>query len=373
MKVLQFPNLTAASGVASPESVEPAIAAFQKRCFDAYRNRCTSRGLNPKYAEKCLSSVVDLLRWSGQTLPSVTEADYEAWTTHLANERSLLSTTQRTYQKGVRQVFKHLVKRSDLQNDAFRLFGQRIELVAHAENSIVHVLEDETGGRRPPLTHDQMEHLFSSIDAAIDLAEIECPRAVRGLQRDFTVIYTGYIYGLRVSELVDLRPDDWRASPELPELGAFGLLHVRNGKGTNGSGRRNRLVPTTHATYPDFLRWYLAHVRPLYNPSAKSNDPLFYNERNRKLTASSVQKAFKRLIKAANLDPTIYSPHTLRRSMCQHEMMRAPTELARAMAGHASASTTQIYGQVPAEYLRKSSARLVRNQLREMQETKTRD
>lgn len=367
MNVLRFPS-PSATAAPTPAPVDPAVAAFQTRCFDAYRNRCTSRGLTPTYVEKCIGSVLALLRWSGRTLTTVTEADYEAWTTHLAKERGLHSTTQRTYQKGVRQVFKHVVKRQDLQNDAYRLFGQRIELVAHAENSIVHAMEDESAGRRPPLTHDQMEHLFNSIDAAIDRAEIERPRAVRGLQRDYTVIYTGYVYGLRVSELVGLRPDDWRPSPDLPELGRFGLLHVRNGKGSSGSGKRNRLVPTTHATYSSFLQWYLAHVRPLYRADAGPSDPLFFNERGGPLTDASVQKAFKRLMNAAGLDPTLYSPHTLRRSMCQHEMMRAPTELARAKAGHASSATTQIYGQVPAEHLRKSSARLVRKQLREMQE-----
>ncbi|HUD43163.1 MAG TPA: hypothetical protein VMR06_14325 [Dokdonella sp.] len=84
MNVLRFPIPSAAIAVATPAPVDPAVAAFQVRCFDAYRNRRTNRNLNPDYVEKCIGSVLDLLRWSGQTLTSVTEADYEAWTTHLA-------------------------------------------------------------------------------------------------------------------------------------------------------------------------------------------------------------------------------------------------------------------------------------------------
>lgn len=366
MSILPFPS--AAPQPANPSSpVEAEAAALQERCFAAYRNRSGSRNLCPEYVEKCLASVRDLLRWCGKSLAQVREADYEAWTVYLANERHLATSTQRTYQKGVRQVFKLVVTRQELQNEAVRLFGERIELAAHTENSIVRTVEDETSGERPPLSHDEMECLFAAIDEAIDLAEIERPRAVRGLQRDYTVVFTGYVYGTRVSELTKLVPDDWRPSPDLPELGRFGFLHVRHGKGANGSGKRNRLVPTTHAGYPPFLQWYLAHVRPLYAPKAGPRDPLFYNERGGALSPSSIQKSLKKLLDAAGLDPTIYSTHTLRRSMCQHEMMRAPTELARAKAGHQSAATTQIYGQVPVEHLRKGAARLVRSQLRDLQ------
>lgn len=372
-QVIHFPGTPITPTVAAPRDEQ--TAAFQARCFEAYLNRTTSRGLTEAYATKCLESVRALLRWSGKTLTGLLESDYEAWTTYLAKERKLQMSTQRTYQKGVRQVFKYLVARQDLQNEAVRLFGHRIELVAHAENSIVHSIEDEAAGRRPPLSHEQMEQFFRAIDTAIDLAEIERPRAARGLKRDYAVIYTGYVYGLRVSEISALRPDDWRRCPEVPELGRYGMLYVRHGKGANGSGKRTRLVPTTHAGYPEFLEWYLTEVRPLYRPEAKSHEPLFFNERQGggKLSAASIEKSFKRLIIAAGLDPTVFSPHSLRRAMCQHELMRAPAEMARAKAGHQSTATTLIYGQVPAEHYRQQQARLIQTQLQDLKARKCRD
>ncbi|WP_448243101.1 tyrosine-type recombinase/integrase [Pseudoxanthomonas mexicana] len=367
-QVIAFPIAQAAEQHhAGPTSSE--IASFQERCLGEYRNRCKSRGLEQAYVEKCVRSVLDFLQWSQTTLATATEADYEAWSAYLAQERNLKSSTQRTYQKGVRQVFNLLVSRRAIQNEAVRLFGQRIELVAHRDNSIIHSSQDESHGERPPLTHDELDHLFASIEVAIDLAEVARPRALRALLRDNAVLYTGYVYGLRVSELIALTPNDWRQAPDMPELGKFGFLNVRKGKGAKGSGKRHRIVLTTHVEYPAFLQWYLAHVRPLYDKEAKANDPLFLNELGKRLSHSTIQKAFKRLIIAANLDPTRYSPHTLRRSMCQHQMMRAPTELARAQAGHKSASTTQIYGQVPEEHHRKISARLIRKQLQDMQGT----
>jgi site-specific recombinase XerD len=365
VKIIPFPSANLPSETAETPT-DTHVQAFEEACFTAYRNFGTSRGLTASYLNKCVDAVRLLMRWSGKSLTALTAPDYEQWTTHLANARQLRMSTQRTYQKGVRQVFGYLVKRADLQNDAVRLFGKRIELIAHPENSIVHVIQDETAGRRPPLSHDEIERLFQAIETAIDLAELESPRGLRGLLRDYAVIYTGYIYGLRVSELASLTPDDWRLSPEVPELGRYAQLHVRFGKGARGSGKRSRIIPTTHAGFPEFIEWYLLKVRPLYKADCKDDEPLFFNERGRQISACSIEKSFKRLIIMAGLDPNRFSPHSLRRSMCQHEMMRAPSDLARNKAGHTSDATTLLYGQVPAEYYRRHQARLVRAQLREL-------
>ena len=44
--------------------------------------------------------------------------------------------------------------------------------------------------------------------------------------------------GLRISETLMLDIRDWR-----PELGEYGKLHVRYGKGSRGRGPKTRLVP----------------------------------------------------------------------------------------------------------------------------------
>ena len=368
MKIIQFPGSTSASDTATAPPVDERMQLFQARCFEAFVNYFASRGMTREYAEQCLRVVRDLLRTKGKSLAAVKAPDYEAWNADLAYTRKLQINTRRTYQKGVRQFFGYIVNRTDIQNDCLRDFGSRIELVAHGDNSILHVVEDETEGRRPPLSHDEIEQFFRAIDLAIDVAELERPRAARGLKRDYAVIYTGYIYGLRVSELADLRPDDWRPTPELPELGRYGQLHVRSGKGARGSGKRSRIVPTTHPGYPEFLQWYLTDVRPLYKADARDDDPLFFTERGTLLSASSIEKSFKSLIIAAGLDPKKFTPHSLRRSMCQHEMMRGPTEMVRAKAGHQSTKTTLIYGQVPPEHYRDHQRRLIRTQLKDIAE-----
>ena len=52
--------------------------------------------------------------------------------------------------------------------------------------------------------------------------------------------------GLRVNEAAELDLDDVRW-----DLGRFGKLHVRNGKGARGSGPRERMVPLINRGGPD--------------------------------------------------------------------------------------------------------------------------
>lgn len=166
--VVQLPLATtaAAQAAVSQDAIsDEARSSFQAKAFKAYRDRCSARGLTDEYAQKCLDSVGYILRWSGKALSDLTESDYEAWTFHLAHERKLKLSTQRTYQKGIRQTFGFWTKRQELQNQSMQAFGSRIELIAHADNSISHVVEDETQGRRPPLSHEEMDLFLRAVHA----------------------------------------------------------------------------------------------------------------------------------------------------------------------------------------------------------------
>lgn len=58
--------------------------------------------------------------------------------------------------------------------------------------------------------------------------------------------------GLRINETVRLEVGDWH-----PRVGAHGVLHVRWGKGSRGSGPRQRLVPAIDGV-DRLLAWWLA-------------------------------------------------------------------------------------------------------------------
>jgi hypothetical protein len=85
--------------------------------------------------------------------------------------------------------------------------------------------------------------------------------------------------GLRISETVHLDIRDWR-----PDLGDYGKLHVRFGKGSRGRGPKTRLVPAIDSA-DALLGWWLADVRHQFGDDwADPDAPLLPSERRDRMT-----------------------------------------------------------------------------------------
>jgi len=137
--------------------------------------------------------------------------------------------------------------------------------------------------------------------------------------RDRTLLRTAYALGLRVSELVALRPEHIDA--------ARGLVVVRQGKGA-----KDRLVPLS-ARLLDELRasWRLQRPRPWLFPGGRPG---------RHLTAAGVQRLIRRAAQRAGLSKPV-SPHTLRHSSATH-LLEAGCDLLtiQRLLGHKNLQTT---------------------------------
>jgi integrase/recombinase XerD len=94
--------------------------------------------------------------------------------------------------------------------------------------------------------------------------------------RNYTAARLMADVGLRVNELrnLDLADVKW-------ELGRFGKLHVRVGKGARGSGPRERMVPLLNNAHPT-QRWFIEDVWGQFDDNHLRHDaPLFPSERKR--------------------------------------------------------------------------------------------
>lgn len=141
-----------------------------------------------------------------------------------------------------------------------------------------------------------------------------------------------YGSGLRVSELLGLRPGDL-------DLRAGFLV-------STGKGSRQRLVPLG----VEASRWlsrYLEEGRPRL---VRGADPgrLFLNRRGRSLSRQAVWRMVR--AQAGRLGLRRAFPHALRHSFASH-LLEGGADLRsiQAMLGHADISTTQIYTHLPSE------------------------
>lgn len=144
--------------------------------------------------------------------------------------------------------------------------------------------------------------------------------------RDLAVLLLLYGCGLRISEALDLNPED------LPRDDALSIT----GKG--GKTRMVPILPVVRAAIMDYIARCPHDLR--------EDGPLFVGVRGGRLSARVVQKRMQELRATLGL-PKEATPHALRHSFATHLLasggdLRAIQEL----LGHASLSTTQHYTDV---------------------------
>jgi site-specific recombinase XerD len=137
---------------------------------------------------------------------------------------------------------------------------------------------------------------------------------------------------------------DFTASPAAPELGAFGVCHVRYGKAMRGSPPRRRAVATVMPWAAEALGQYLAEVRPRYGCSR--HPALWLTERGERISPRQIDDRFACWRAAAGL-PRELSVHCLRHSYVSHLIEDGVDPLfVQIQAGHSWASTTATYTTV---------------------------
>lgn len=148
--------------------------------------------------------------------------------------------------------------------------------------------------------------------------------------RDRAMLELLYAAGLRVSELVNLRPLDY--DPQT------GLLRIF------GKGAKERLAPI-HFAAQECLESYLRDWRPAFSPR---EDKVFLNRSGKGLSRVAVWKNIRRYALAAGIRRPI-SPHTFRHSFATHLLEGgADLRTVQILLGHADISATEIYTHVQA-------------------------
>lgn len=197
---------------------------------------------------------------------------------------------------------------------------------------------------RIPPVEAELDHFFTGWAASLASCRKYAPTA-----RNYAAARLMAEAGLRVNEVrhLDLADIRW-------ELGPFGKLHVRCGKGANGSGPRERMVPlVNHAGRT--LRWYVEDVwGHLDNDPDRHGAPLFASERTS--TDGTAARVGYDVLRAglagaaAEFLPAWsgrLTPHVLRH-YCASQMYLNGVDLIsiQEMLGHAWVATTMKYVHV---------------------------
>jgi integrase/recombinase XerD len=138
-----------------------------------------------------------------------------------------------------------------------------------------------------------------------------------------------YSSGLRVSELVNLKPQDINF--------AENIGWVRGGKGS-----KDRMF-TLSSNLAGEIKEYLKR---------KENSKYLFSEED-PLTTRNIQKIVKQLRTKADIQKKI-TPHTLRHSFATHLLENGTDiRMIQALLGHSSLNTTQIYTHISSDQIKK--------------------
>jgi len=165
------------------------------------------------------------------------------------------------------------------------------------------------------------------VDKLLEAPDVSEPRGLR----DRALIEVLYATGLRVSELVSLKPHD---------------LNLESGYlTTTGKGRKQRLVPLGDEA-ASWVARYVKESRPALLKK-RTSPRLFVNARGGTgLTRVGFWKILTAYGRQAGIKSSL-SPHVLRHSFATHLLDRgADLRAIQMMLGHADLSTTQIYTHI---------------------------
>jgi len=211
------------------------------------------------------------------------------------------------------------------------------------------------GVMRVPPAEEEVDELFAAWRAWLPTARKYLPAA-----RDYLAASMWRRAGLRIRETYMLDVRDWHR-----DLGEFGKIHVRFGKGSRGRGAKTRLVPAINQV-GDLLDWWLIEVRHQFGDDyAHPDAPLLPSERRDPATGwcCRVQDQALRdgLAHAVERSLPAWSgrltPHTLRH-FCASSLYARGMDLKaiQELLGHEWLSTTTRYIHVHADHIERAWA-----------------
>lgn len=180
--------------------------------------------------------------------------------------------------------------------------------------------------------------------------------------RDYAMFRLMYHTGIRLDECRMLDISDVNFE--------HGVIHVRFGKGTRGSGKRERWVPIVLHGVSKVLEIYITRVRPHFQ-NAEGSPSLFLSEQGKRISAATIKRRLHDQIfesQAHGIEIPYFTCHDLRRAFATHHFEDDPTtlEIIRRMLGHQQLSTTQRYIRPSAKFLQESLDRWTGARLRSL-------
>ena len=275
----------------------------------------------------------------------------DAYILHLTNERRLSPLTCENYSRDITALLKlatktplnqlriHHIRRFVAQLHSKGLSGRSLARMLSAWRGLYNYLARDHGythnpcaGLRAPKSTKSLPHVLSP-DEAAKLLEFKANDLIT--LRDKAMFELFYSSGLRLTELINLTPEDINFTESTV------LVH--------GKGDKTRIVPIGRQAIQALREW-IKQREALLKPGENA---LFLSRNGRGISSRSVSQRLKMRALQQGISLNVH-PHVLRHSFASHLLQSsADLRAVQEMLGHANISTTQTYTHLDFQHLAK--------------------
>jgi site-specific recombinase XerD len=255
-------SLGTAKRLRSPQELED----YEQELVDQYALAVASSGITDSHVACERSVIFEFVRFLGRPVWRAGPEDADRFLAWLRKQRGQARSTVQSKAWTLGRFFDFLIARyqGDIHAQTGAVLVQPIDEFNRPAKA-----DYGTGTARVPPRDEEVESLFGAWRQALPTSRKYLPAA-----RDYLAASLWRRVGLRISETVLLDLRDWR-----PDLGEYGKLHVRFGKGSQGRGPKTRLVPAINQA-DTLLDWWLVEVRHQFGDDWQDPDaPLLPSER----------------------------------------------------------------------------------------------
>jgi integrase/recombinase XerD len=319
-------DLRAAGAVAGPDE----LAAFETDVLAGFVLARAAAGRSDATIRSDVAHLERLRAWFGGPLRDVGPADADAYFGRVLRDAARGTRLARSRALKAYFLFLEIRHRAEIHQMTGRVAGCPADEMNRARGA------GRAAPRIPP-SAVQVGTLFAGRRAELATCRKFAPAA-----RSYAAARLMADVGLRVNEAshLDLADVKW-------DLGRFGKLHVRVGKGARGSGPRERMVPLINGAGAA-LRWFVQDVWSCFGDDhARPGAALFCSERRN--AGGSAARAGNKTLRSAAAGhlpgwPERVTPHVLRH-YCASRLCLGGMDLVaiQQALGHAWAAATMNY------------------------------
>ena len=318
---------------------------FEQELLDQYLLAMVGVGVIDRTVAGERGIVFEFLKFLSRPIWTAQPADADRYLVWLRRERQLSRATIHHKAWSIGQFFDFLLTRYQGEIHALTgcVVGQPIDEFNRPAKP------DHTLNRVPP-SNTEIAALFGAWREALPESRKFLPAA-----RDYLAASLWRRVGIRISETAALDVRDWR-----PDLGEFGKLHIRFGKGSRGRGPKTRLVPCIDGVQ-NLLSWWFTDIRHQFGEDWSDPDaPLLPSERRDPQTGTCLRAGADALRSglAGAVDHWLpawsgrLTPHGLRH-YCASSLYERGLDLKaiQELLGHNWLSTTTRYIHVTSDHI----------------------